>query len=146
MKTNKALKRLTKIEALMSDVTDRYSTGAAHIQEALQNAKAAIVRAKDTVSLHVSAAAKAAVVAAKVARGGKEAAPARKTAGAKKAAAKAPIVKTAKKSAPIKKRAKKTVAKTAKKSAVTKKAARKTTAIKETAAIGVPATPETAAQ
>ncbi len=146
MKTNKALKRLTKIEALMSDLTDRYATGAAHVQEALEHAKAAVVRAKDTVSLHVSAVAKAAVVAAKVARGGKEAAPARKTAGAKKAAAKAGIVKTPKKSAPIKKRAGKTVAKAPRKSAATKKAASKTAGVKKSAPRSAPATPETTAQ
>ncbi len=145
MKTNKALKRLTKIEALMADVTDRYSTGASHIQEALQHAKAAVVRAKDVVSLHVSAVASAAVVAAKVARGGKEAAPARKTAGPKKVAAKVPAVKTAKKSAPVKKRAKSAIAKTAPKSAANKKAAIKKTLIKKTGGSGAPAAPETAA-
>ena len=71
MKTNKALKRLTKIEALMEDLTERYSAGASHLEEALQHAKAAVVRAKETVSLHVSAVANAAVVAANVARGAK---------------------------------------------------------------------------
>ena len=49
MKTNKALKRLTKIEALISDVTERYSAGAQHIREALHEAKAAIARVKAAV-------------------------------------------------------------------------------------------------
>src|ERR1035438_846943 len=54
MKTNKALKRLAKIEALMSDVTERYSVSAAHIREVLQDAKAAVTRAKEAVSLQAS--------------------------------------------------------------------------------------------
>ena len=54
MKTNKALKRLTKIEALMSAVTERYSANAPHIREALDDAKAAVTRAKQAVSLQAS--------------------------------------------------------------------------------------------
>jgi hypothetical protein len=54
MKTNKALKRLTKIEALMSAVTERYSASAPHIREALDDAKAAVTRAKQAVSLQAS--------------------------------------------------------------------------------------------
>jgi len=54
MKTNKALKRLTKIEALMSAVTERYSASAPHIREALDDAKAAVIRAKQAVSLEAS--------------------------------------------------------------------------------------------
>src|ERR1035441_3065487 len=53
MKTNKALKRLAKIEALISDVTERYSS-APHIRETLQDAKAAVTRAKAAVSLQAS--------------------------------------------------------------------------------------------
>jgi hypothetical protein len=53
MKANKALKRLAKIEALMSDVTERYSS-APHIREVLQDAKAAVTRAKEAVSLQAS--------------------------------------------------------------------------------------------
>jgi hypothetical protein len=51
MKANKALKRLAKIEALMSDVTERYSASAPHVRELLQDAKAAVTRAKEAVSL-----------------------------------------------------------------------------------------------
>jgi hypothetical protein len=54
MKANKALKRLTKIEALMSAVTKRYSASAPHIQKALQDAKAAVTRAMEAVSLQAS--------------------------------------------------------------------------------------------
>jgi hypothetical protein len=54
MKTNKALKRLAKIEMLMSDVTERYSASAPHIREVLQDAKAAVTRAKEAVSLKAS--------------------------------------------------------------------------------------------
>ena len=54
MKTNKALKRLAKIEALMSDVMERYSAGAPDIREMLQDAKAAVTRAKEAVSLQAS--------------------------------------------------------------------------------------------
>jgi hypothetical protein len=54
MKATKALKRLAKIEALMTDVTERYSAGAPHIQEALRDANAAVTRAKEAVGLHAS--------------------------------------------------------------------------------------------
>lgn len=50
MKAKKALKRLAKIEALMSDVTERYSASATHVREVLQDAKAAVIRAKEAVS------------------------------------------------------------------------------------------------
>jgi hypothetical protein len=53
MKGNKALKRLAKIEALMSDLTERYSASAP-IREVLQDAKAAVTRAKEAVSLQAS--------------------------------------------------------------------------------------------
>jgi hypothetical protein len=53
MKANKALKRLAKIEALMSDVTERYSS-TPHIREVLQDAEAAVIRAKEAVNLQAS--------------------------------------------------------------------------------------------
>ena len=49
MKANKALRRLAKIEELISDVTERYSTSASQIRNVLQDAKAAVVRAKEAV-------------------------------------------------------------------------------------------------
>jgi hypothetical protein len=54
MKATKALKRLTHVEDLLSDVMERYSAGASDIRENLQDAKAAVGRAKDTVSLQES--------------------------------------------------------------------------------------------
>ena len=53
MKANKARKRLAKIEALISDVAERYSN-APHIREVLQDAKAAVTRAKEAVSFQAS--------------------------------------------------------------------------------------------
>src|SRR6266545_3178717 len=50
MRANKAQKRLTKIEALMSGVAERYSPGAPDIREVLQNALAAVTRAGEAVS------------------------------------------------------------------------------------------------
>jgi hypothetical protein len=54
MKANKALKRIAKIEALMSDVTERYSASAPHIRQVLQDAKEAITQAREAVSLQAS--------------------------------------------------------------------------------------------
>jgi hypothetical protein len=101
MKANKALKRLTKIETLISDLTARYSPTAPRIRGVLEDAKAAVARAKEALSLQA---------VAKADRGAKKAAPARKKAAVKKAAAKATIAKSAKKSSPIKKAAKKKAA------------------------------------
>jgi hypothetical protein len=99
MKANKALKRLAKIEALIADVAKRYSSGAAHIRKALQDAKAAVAHVKAAVSSQASSG-KA-----------KKTAPAKKKAAVKKAAAKTPVAKTAKKRPQVKKAAKKAVAK-----------------------------------
>jgi DNA polymerase III gamma/tau subunit len=49
MKANKVLKRIAKIESLMSDVMERYSASAPPIRELLRDAKAAITRAKKAV-------------------------------------------------------------------------------------------------
>jgi hypothetical protein len=54
MKSNKALKRLTHVEELLADVTERYSADASHVREALQAAKLAVTRAKDAVSSEAS--------------------------------------------------------------------------------------------
>jgi Arc/MetJ-type ribon-helix-helix transcriptional regulator len=99
MKANKALKRLAKIDAWISDVTERYSSRASHIREALRDAKAAIARVKEAISSQApSERAKRAPVK-------------RKKAAVKKAAVKTPTVNTGKKSTPIKKAAKKAAAK-----------------------------------
>ena len=49
MKATKALKRLTKIEALMSDVREKYVTLSPAIRKALRNALIAITVAKKAV-------------------------------------------------------------------------------------------------
>ena len=54
MKPNKALKRLAKIEASVSDLAKRFRPSAPGVRELLQDAKAAVIRAKETV-LQVSA-------------------------------------------------------------------------------------------
>lgn len=54
MKATKALKRLAKIEALMSDVMERYSATGPDMREMLRDAKAAVTRAKEAVSLQAS--------------------------------------------------------------------------------------------
>ena len=41
MKANKAIKRLTHVEDLLSDVMERYSAGGPDIKDSLQSAKAA---------------------------------------------------------------------------------------------------------
>lgn len=101
MKANKALKRLAKIEALISDVTERYSNGALQIREALQDAKAAFARAKEAVGLQASS------------ERVKRAHVKRKKADVQKAAVRASTARTGKKTAPIKKAAKRTVARDA---------------------------------
>ncbi len=50
MKATKALRRIEHIQALMSDVMERYSTRAPSIRKALQDATTAIARAKAAVS------------------------------------------------------------------------------------------------
>lgn len=54
MKAIKALKRLTKMEAVLSNLIERYAAGKHSIQLALQDAKASVIRAKETVSLQES--------------------------------------------------------------------------------------------
>ena len=93
MKATKALKKLTKIEALIADVSERFSN-APHTRELLQDAKAAFARVKEAVSLHASSGTKTAAPTAH--RAEKKAAPARKKAAVKKTAAKALTARTAK--------------------------------------------------
>jgi hypothetical protein len=57
MKANKALKRLVRIEGLISDLTERYSASAPQVRDALQDARAAVTRAKEAVGLEASSAA-----------------------------------------------------------------------------------------
>ncbi len=97
MKANKALKRLAKIETLMSDVAQRFSASAPHLREALKDLKAAVLSVKEAVKVQASAPAAKAF--------SKKAVRARKKAVVKQAAA--PKVKAAKKRAPVRKAAKK---------------------------------------
>ncbi|MDP8990302.1 MAG: hypothetical protein M3N41_09535 [Acidobacteriota bacterium] len=97
MKANKALKRLAKIETLMSDVAERFSASAPHLREALKDLKAAVLSVKEAVKVQTSTAPKKASP--------KKAARAAKKAAVKKAAA--PKAKAAKKRAPRRKAAKK---------------------------------------
>ncbi|MFN7996026.1 MAG: hypothetical protein U0Q18_20620 [Bryobacteraceae bacterium] len=52
MKARKALKRLEKAEALMSDVIERFTATEPKVQEALQDAKTSVDRAKEAVQAH----------------------------------------------------------------------------------------------
>jgi len=107
MKANKALKRLTKIEGLMSRVRDQYSAGAPSLESVLQQATAAIARAKEAVGLQVSSRTKR---RAKTTRAAKKASPVQKKITVKKVVD-APTAKTAKKIKSVKKNANKRAAK-----------------------------------
>ena len=102
MKATKALKKLTNIEAVMSDITRGYLPNAPHLSEVLEDATIAITRAKEALSSQV---------AEKLDRGARKALPAPRKAAvknrpAKKAAEKATVAKLANKSIRIKKAAK----------------------------------------
>ena len=104
MKANKVLKRLAKIEALVSDVAQKFSAGAPQVSGVLKDLKAAVARVKDAVRAHASS---------RTAK--KKAVPARKKAVAKKAAPKkkslkAPKAKAAKKAVRVKRAVKKAAA------------------------------------
>ena len=107
MKAKKALKRLAKIKALISDVTERYSASAPHLRDVLQYAEDAVTRAKEAVGLQVSSKAK---VKAKTNGAAKPAKPVQKKGAAKKVV-KAPTANAAKRSTPVRKSAKKSAAK-----------------------------------
>jgi len=57
MKAKKAVKRLTRVEALLSNVIDGFATGERAVKELLDNAKAAVIRARETVNVKASPAA-----------------------------------------------------------------------------------------
>ncbi len=96
MKANKALKRLSKIETLMSDVAERFSASAPHLREALKDLRAAVLSVKEAVKVQASSSpAPRKASSKKAARAGKKA--------VKKAAPKA---KAAKKRTPMRKAAK----------------------------------------
>ena len=119
MKANKALKRLSKIEALISDVTERYSASAPRMREMLQNAKTAVAQAKEAVSLRASSGT-AKNLPVKRSKPPSKATPEpgkpkrKLTAAGRSATVKAPTAKTGKKSTPLKKAAVKTTTATKK--------------------------------
>jgi hypothetical protein len=100
MKPNKALRRLTKIEASMSDVVERYVTLAPAVRKALRDAMVAVTVAKEAVSLEVSSGTATnppvEPPALKKAAESTKSVPAKKTASPKKSA-----VKSSKKAAPV---------------------------------------------
>ena len=51
MKAKKAAKRLTRVEALLSNVIDQYDASEASVRELLDSARASVVQAKEAVSL-----------------------------------------------------------------------------------------------
>ena len=108
MKADKALRRVTKIEELISDLTERYSGGAPAIRKALQDAVAAVAVAKEAVNLEATSGMEtsppvkhAASQNAKRAKPG----PVKKTVPNKAAVKKAAQAKAAKKAASVKKMA-----------------------------------------
>lgn len=54
MKAKKAVKRLNKIEALLSDVMNQFSGDKQALGELLNPAKAAVLRAKETLASQIS--------------------------------------------------------------------------------------------
>ena len=54
MKAKKALKRLIRVEALLSNVLKQYAASDHRVRELLDSAKASVVSAKKTMSLRVS--------------------------------------------------------------------------------------------
>lgn len=131
MKANKALKRLAKIEASVSDLAKRFLPSAPQIREVLHDAKAAVIRAKEAVLQASAGTAKKKTGAPKRGRPAKNSAAALKKGASKKTVVKV-SARTAKKRAPVKKAAKKVAAKKA--------------AAKRVDSVLVPATTETAPQ
>ena len=58
MKTKKALKRLNKVETLLSNVIDQFPTSAKGLKELLGSAKGSVVRVRDLVQARADRAAK----------------------------------------------------------------------------------------
>src|SRR5690348_17863604 len=58
MKAKKAIKRLKKVETILSNVIDQLPASARGLRELLDSARASVVRAKGTVNARVARAAK----------------------------------------------------------------------------------------
>lgn len=130
MKANKALKRLAKIEASVSDLAKRFLPNAPQIREVLHDAKAAVIRAKEAVLQASAGTVKKKTGAPKRGRPAKNSPPVLKKGTSKKVEVKV-SARRAKKRAPVKKAAKKVAAKAA---------------AKRVGSVPVPATTETAPQ
>jgi hypothetical protein len=57
MKTKKAVKRLTRVEEILSNVIDQYAESGHGVKELLDSAKESVVRARETVNQKASSAA-----------------------------------------------------------------------------------------
>ncbi len=110
MKANKALKRLAKIEASVADLAKRFLPSAPHVRDVLQDAKAAVVRAKEAVLQTSPGQAKKKTKTKKASRQAKKSAAAAKKSTSKKVERKASVTK-GKKRTPAKKSPKKKMAK-----------------------------------
>jgi hypothetical protein len=58
MKAKKALKRLNKVETLLSNVIDQFPVSARGLRDLLDSARSSVVRARETVHARVARAAK----------------------------------------------------------------------------------------
>ncbi len=54
MKAKKAVKRLNKVEALLSNIIDQFPASKQEFGELLDSAKAAVIRARETVNSQLS--------------------------------------------------------------------------------------------
>jgi hypothetical protein len=54
MKAKKALKRLSRVETLLSDVIDQYAPKEQDVRELLDSAKSSVIRAKESVNVQAS--------------------------------------------------------------------------------------------
>ena len=54
MKAKKAVKKLTRVEALLSNVIDQYTGNGRSVAELLDSAKESVIRAKERVSIQAS--------------------------------------------------------------------------------------------
>jgi hypothetical protein len=54
MKAKKAVKRLGKVETLLSNVIDQFATSVDGVRQLLDTAKASVVQAKEAVNVHSS--------------------------------------------------------------------------------------------
>jgi hypothetical protein len=78
MKAKKALKRLDKVESLLSNVIDQFPDSARGLRDLLDTARSSVVRARETVGARVAKAAKKPPARAHQSRSGRLSAEGRK--------------------------------------------------------------------